>query len=241
MSAVTEPEGAARASVRVAGLLQVWERPSAGHSLAYLRFGKRILDLVVASLLLLAFGPLMLALAALVRLTSPGPALLQQLRTGLHGRPFRMLKFRTMHVGVDDAALREMNRRELLGDPNPGTSDGVFKLESDLRITAVGRRLRRFSIDELPQLINVIRGEMSMVGPRPSFPWEVEMFTAEQRRRHECLPGITGLWQVSGRNRIPMPAMLALDLAYTQSHSLRLDLWILAQTPRAVLFDRSVR
>jgi lipopolysaccharide/colanic/teichoic acid biosynthesis glycosyltransferase len=237
MSAVTGPQNAAR----VEDLPQAWLRLAAGPSSAYLRFGKRLLDLVVASLLLLAFAPLMLALAALVRLTSPGPTLLRQLRTGLHGQPFEMLKFRTMYVGVNDAALREMNRRELLGDANAGTSDGVFKLENDRRITPVGGWLRRFSLDELPQLINVIRGEMSMVGPRPSFPWEVEMFTAEQRRRHECLPGVTGLWQVSGRNRIPMPAMLELDLAYAKSHCLRLDLWILLQTPRAVLFDRSVR
>jgi lipopolysaccharide/colanic/teichoic acid biosynthesis glycosyltransferase len=146
-----------------------------------------------------------------------------------------------MYLDADDAPLRQMNIRELLGDTNAGTSDGVFKLEADRRITKVGRLLRRFSLDELPQLFNVLRGEMSLIGPRPLFPWEVELFTPEQRKRHECLPGITGLWQVSGRNRLSMPEMLALDLVYARSRSLRLDLWILCRTPGAVLFDRSVR
>jgi lipopolysaccharide/colanic/teichoic acid biosynthesis glycosyltransferase len=105
----------------------------------------------------------------------------------------------------------------------------------------VGRILRRTSIDELPQLLNVLRGEMSLVGPRPSLPWEVELYSPEQRRRHQCLPGITGLWQVSGRNRLSMPEMLALDLDYLERRSLWLDLQIMWRTPRAVLFDHSTR
>ena len=135
-----------------------------------------------------------------------------------------------------------MNVRELLGDrAPPGTSGGVFRLEHDPRITGIGRWLRRYGIDELPQLFNVLYGEMSLVGPRPSLPWEVEMYTPEQCRRHECLPGITGLWQISDRYSLSMPEMLALDLHYMDTRSLKLDIQILLRTPRAVLFDRSAR
>jgi lipopolysaccharide/colanic/teichoic acid biosynthesis glycosyltransferase len=183
----------------------------------------------------------MISAAALIRLTSPGPALIRQIRIGQNERPFVMFKFRTMYRDVDDTPLRQMNIRELSGNPTAETSDGVFKLEADRRITRVGRLLRRFSLDELPQLFNVLRGEMSVVGPRPSLPWEVELFTPEQRGRHRWPPGMTGLWQVSGRNRLSMPEMLALDLAYARSQSLRFDLWILCRTPGAILFDRSAR
>jgi lipopolysaccharide/colanic/teichoic acid biosynthesis glycosyltransferase len=202
---------------------------------------KRVFDLAVACPLLLLCAPLIIGAAVLIRLTSRGPVLIRQIRIGQNELPFTMFKFRTMHLDADDAPLRQMNIRELLGDPKPRTSDGVFKLEADRRITNVGRLLRRFSVDELPQLFNVLRGEMSVVGPRPSLPWEVELFTPEQHRRHECLPGLTGLWQVSGRNRLSMPEMLALDLIYARSRSLRLDLWILCRTPGAVLFDRTAR
>ena len=202
---------------------------------------KRIFDLAVHCPLLVLCAPLMIGVAVLIRLTSRGPALIRQIRIGRNEQPFPMFKFRTMYLDADDALLRQMNTRELLGESKPGTSDGVFKLEADPRITKVGRLLRRFSVDELPQLLNVLRGEMSIVGPRPSLPWEVELFTPEQHRRHECLPGMTGLWQVSGRNRLSMPDMLALDLNYAQSRSLRLDLWILCRTPGAVLFDRTAR
>jgi lipopolysaccharide/colanic/teichoic acid biosynthesis glycosyltransferase len=202
---------------------------------------KRFLDLAVACLALALFSPLMLASAVLIKVSSPGPVFFRQTRIGRDEKPFAMLKLRTMHVGRDDSAHREFNRRELLGISASGTSDGVFKLEHDPRITRIGRFLRRFSIDELPQLINVLRGEMSLVGPRPSLPWEVELFSAEQRRRHSCTPGITGLWQVSGRNALSMVEMLRLDVAYVERRSLLLDLWILLRTPYAVLFDRGAR
>lgn len=202
--------------------------------------GKRVLDLALACPLLLLFALPMIGLTILIRISSRGPAIIRQIRIGQNERPFTMFKFRTMYLDADDTPLRQMNIRELLGG-QPGTSDGVFKLEADRRITNVGRHLRRFSLDELPQLFNVLRGEMSVVGPRPSLPWEVELFTAEQRRRHECLPGITGLWQVNGRNRLSMPEMLALDLVYARSRSLWLDLSILCRTPGAVLFDRTAR
>ena len=201
---------------------------------------KRALDLAIAVPALLAAAPIILAAALLVCLSSPGPAFFRQTRIGHRERPFSMFKLRTMRADSDDAAFREYNTRELLGQAKPG-SDRIFKLEADPRMTPVGRILRRTSIDELPQLLNVIRGEMSLVGPRPSLPWEVELYSPEQRRRHQCLPGITGLWQVSGRNHLSMPEMLALDLAYLERRSLWLDLQIMWRTPRAVLFDHSTR
>lgn len=203
--------------------------------------GKRALDLALGIPAIIALAPLLIVAAALVRLTSPGPALFRQRRIGRDERPFTMLKLRTMRADCDDRAHRELNIRELLGNGGPGTRDGIYKLEDDPRITGVGRILRRFSIDELPQLLNVLRGDMSLVGPRPSLPWEVALFTPEQRRRHQAPPGITGLWQVSGRNRLSMPQMLALDVRYVEERSLRLDLSILLRTPGAVLFDQSAR
>lgn len=203
--------------------------------------GKRVLDVVGAVLLLVLALPVLLPACLLVRLTSPGPVLFRQTRIGLHERPFTMFKLRTMRADCDDRLHRELNLRELRGEAAPGDADGLFKVDRDPRITPVGRVLRRFSVDELPQLLNVLRGEMSLVGPRPSLPWEVELFTREQRRRHDCLPGLTGLWQVSGRNRLSMPEMLALDLAYVDRRSLRLDLWILLRTPYAVLFGDDTR
>jgi lipopolysaccharide/colanic/teichoic acid biosynthesis glycosyltransferase len=202
---------------------------------------KRVFDVVVTVLLLVVAAPVVLGAAALVRVTSRGPALFHQTRIGQDGRPFTMLKLRTMHVDSDDNEFREFNTLELLGKSVCRPGDGIFKLDHDPRITKVGWFLRRFSIDELPQLLNVLRGEMSLVGPRPSLPWEVELYTVEQRRRHHCRPGVTGLWQVSGRNRRSMPEMLTLDVAYVESRSLLLDFWILLRTPYAVLFDRNTR
>jgi lipopolysaccharide/colanic/teichoic acid biosynthesis glycosyltransferase len=200
---------------------------------------KRLLDLIVATPLLIAAAPVLLIAATLVRLTSRGPALFRQTRIGWNGRPFTLLKLRTMSLDSGDSAQREFNIRELRGEAV--CDDGIFRLNKDPRITTIGCFLRRFSIDEVPQLINVLRGQMSLVGPRPSLPWEVELYTPEQRRRHECLPGLTGLWQVSGRNRLSMPEMLTLDVAYVDSRSLLIDLWILIRTPYAVLFDRETR
>ena len=202
---------------------------------------KRMVDLMITIPALVFVAPVLLIAALLMQLSSPGPVLLRQERIGQHGHPFIMFKLRSMIVNADDRILREMNLRELQGELDPGTSDGAFKPERDPRITPVGRWLRRFSIDELPQLLNVLRGEMSIVGPRPSLPWEVELYTAEQRRRHDCLPGMTGLWQVSGRSRLPIPQMLEIDMLYVRSRSLLLDLRILWRTPKAVLFDRSIR
>lgn len=206
-----------------------------------LRLSKRILDMTAACLALALLSPVMLMAALLIKVTSPGPILFRQTRIGQAERPFAMLKLRTMRVGGDDRAQRELNKRELLGDPSARANDGIYKLQHDPRITGIGRFLRRFSIDELPQLINVLKGDMSLVGPRPSLPWEVELFSIDQRRRHHCLPGITGLWQVSGRNALSMIEMLQLDVEYVERQSLALDIWILLRTPYTVLFDRGAR
>jgi lipopolysaccharide/colanic/teichoic acid biosynthesis glycosyltransferase len=200
---------------------------------------KRLLDVVTASLLLVFFLPIILSAAALVRFTSPGPALFRQTRIGRGGKPFTLLKLRTMFVDCDDSRHRDYNTREIRGELD--AADGLYKLPDDPRITTVGRFLRQYSIDELPQLWNVMKGDMSLVGPRPALPWEVELFAPRYQRRHDCLPGITGLWQVSGRNQLAMPQMLELDLSYVERRTLLLDLWIILRTPLVVFSSRGTR
>ncbi|WP_051297880.1 sugar transferase [Brevibacterium album] len=188
---------------------------------------KRMLDVSGALAGLLALAPLLLLLGLLVRLDSPGPVLFTQQRVGAHGRLFRMVKFRTM---VPDAEAR---LPELLE-----SSDGnglLFKMRSDPRVTRIGTWLRRFSLDELPQLLNVLAGDMSLVGPRPPLPHEAERFTPVMRRRQRVRPGMTGLWQVSGRSDLGQEESIRLDLSYVDHWSLGLDLVILARTFRAVV------
>ena len=197
---------------------------------------KRSLDTAVAALLLVLVSPLLLGLAIAVRLTSRGPAFFRQERLGRGGRPFMMLKFRTMYTDTDDDVHRQYVTQLLTEDaPAAGGSGGLYKLEADPRITPVGRWLRRTSLDELPQLVNVLRGEMSLVGPRPALAWEAELYRDGDHERFEVLPGITGLWQVSGRSRLSMREALALDVEYVRRQSLWLDLWILARTIPTVL------
>jgi lipopolysaccharide/colanic/teichoic acid biosynthesis glycosyltransferase len=197
---------------------------------------KRLLDVTLSTLALLLLSPVLAAIAVAVRLTSPGPALFRQERVGLHARPFLCLKFRTMRVDAADAPHRQYVTRLLTeAAPPTGSARGLFKLEDDPRVTPIGRLLRRTSLDELPQLVNVLRGEMSLVGPRPALAWEAELYLPEEHRRFEVLPGITGLWQVSGRSRLSMREALALDVEYVRRRSLALDLWILARTVPAVL------
>ena len=224
----TELEASSLAVTNVAD-----ESLSAGRKL-----GKRLLDLAIAipSSNRLRADPF--ASHGTDAAGRSGSVLFRQIRIGRGERPFTMLKLRTMRLGSDDSAFREFNTRELRGEPNP-TGDGILKLENDPRLLPMSRFLRRFSIDELPQLVNVILGDMSLVGPRPCLPWEVELFTPEQRRRHEVLPGITGLWQVSGRNLLTMQQMLALDLVYVEQQSFLLDLKILWQTVPAVLLGHT--
>ncbi|MCU0269499.1 MAG: sugar transferase [Acidimicrobiales bacterium] len=205
---------------------------------------KRVLDVVVAVLVLVLTAPL-LALAALaVRRTSPGPALFRGTRVGRFGRTFTVYKFRSMVVDADQHA-HEAYVRALLhdgtGDGDGGSGDAgadVFKVEHDPRITRVGRLLRRTSIDELPQLLNVVKGEMSLVGPRPECVYALPEYEDWHWRRFRVLPGMTGLWQVSGRACLPPREMLRLDVRYADTWTLRQDLSILVRTIPAVLAER---
>ncbi|MDH4143778.1 MAG: sugar transferase [Acidimicrobiia bacterium] len=196
---------------------------------------KRALDVAVALSLLVVTAPVIAAAALAIRLTSRGPILFRQTRIGLAGEPFPLFKLRTMTVGGDESAHRAFVAAQLGGRRRAPTADGAFKLDDDPRVTPVGAVLRRFSIDELPQLVNVLRGEMSAVGPRPSLPWEVELYTPRHRARQWVKPGLTGLWQVSGRNRLSTLDMLELDLRYLEHRTTALDLRILASTPAVVL------
>ncbi len=195
----------------------------------------RLIDLVGASLLLVVLGPLMLVIAVLVRTTSRGPALFRQTRIGYRQRPFVMLKFRSMYVDCDDTTHRDFVSRMLTGNDPRGTGGDLYKLSGDRRITPLGRILRATSLDELPQLINVLGGEMALVGPRPVLSWEVELYQPRHLQRFDAVPGITGLWQVSGRSRLTMTEALELDLEYVRRRSIALDLWILVKTLPAVL------
>ena len=196
---------------------------------------KRMTDVAIATVALVILAPLFVLGSALIRATSRGPALFRQERVGLGGGLFTILKFRTMQVDNDDSAHREIVTAQLVGATAAGTSDGVFKLENDPRVTAVGAWLRRLSLDELPQLINVLRGEMSIVGPRPALQMEVDLYRPRHVRRLDVKPGMTGLWQVSGRNRLSMLEMLDLDVRYVETWSPWLDLKLIASTPAAML------
>jgi len=199
----------------------------------------RGIDLVVAALAVLVLAWAMLLIALAVRLTSTGPALFAQTRIGLDGRRFAMYKFRTMHVGVGGTMLRAMISAELRGEDT--SVDGSYKLAADPRVTPLGAFLRRTSLDELPQLINVLLGDMSLVGPRPCLAWEAELFPAEFRPRFTVRPGITGLWQVSGRSSVSTLDMLQLDLTYVRTRTLPGDLAILARTVPALLHAGGTR
>jgi len=197
------------------------------------RIVKRASDLVIATLALVLFAPVWLLIALWIKLDSRGPVFYTQERVGMDGRIFLFYKFRTMHAGTDDASHREYQRAYINGRPDSNLGDDarpVFKLRTDDRITRVGRVLRRTSLDELPQLFNVMRGEMSIVGPRPPIPYEVENYQVWHRKRLDMKPGITGLWQVSGRNRLPFEEMVRMDLYYIENWSLLLDLKIILQT-----------
>jgi lipopolysaccharide/colanic/teichoic acid biosynthesis glycosyltransferase len=200
---------------------------------------KRALDLALAGLGLLLFGPALIAIAVAIRLTSPGPALFQQVRVGYRQSPFVMLKFRTMYQHNDDAGHRAYVAAMLAGVKSGADGGrGIYKLTDDPRVTPLGRLLRKTSLDELPQLVNVVRGEMSLVGPRPVLPWEAKLFESRHQLRFGVKPGITGLWQVSGRNALTMQQALDLDVEYARHRTLVLDLMTLARTIPTVLSTR---
>jgi len=203
---------------------------------------KRVMDVVGSSILLILASPVLCALALAVKFSSQGPVLFRQQRVGQYGKPFTFLKFRSMYVDNDPSVHRKYVMQLIAGQAQrhatnvDGDTVGVFKLTKDRRITKVGIFLRRTSLDELPQLINVLRGEMSLVGPRPAIPYEVAAYETWHRRRLlEVKPGITGLWQVNGRGRVPFDEMVRLDLRYAREWSPWLDLKILLRTPRAVI------
>jgi lipopolysaccharide/colanic/teichoic acid biosynthesis glycosyltransferase len=203
------------------------------------RIAKRTIDVVLASLMLLMLSPVLLIVVMMIRLTSPGGALFQQVRVGHRGSPFVMLKFRTMHQGLDDAIHRAYVTAMLSGRADPADAKhGIYKLVGDPRVTSIGKFLRKTSLDELPQLVNVLRGEMSLVGPRPVLPWEAELFEPRHQVRFAVKPGITGLWQVTGRNTLTMQQALDLDVEYALRRTILLDLTILLRTMPTVLLSR---
>jgi exopolysaccharide biosynthesis polyprenyl glycosylphosphotransferase len=195
---------------------------------------KRLMDIIGSLFAILIFSPLLLAIAAAVKLTSRGSILFRQQRVGQYGTRFTFLKFRSMYLNNSSDIHKEYVRKLIAGQAEKKTG-GVFKLTDDPRITSVGRWLRRTSLDELPQFLNVLRGDMSLVGPRPPLPYEVEAYDVWHRRRlMDAKPGITGLWQVNGRCRTRFDEMVRLDLQYARRQSLLLDLKILLRTPAAV-------
>ena len=201
---------------------------------------KRGLDIFGSLMLMFLVGPAFVMIAALIKLTSRGPVFFRQVRIGQDAKPFTILKFRTMAVNSDHALHRDYVSWfiQASGQAQPGQSgtNGVFKLTHDPRITPVGRVLRKTSLDELPQFLNVLTGEMSLVGPRPPIPYELEQYKPWHCRRVlDAKPGITGLWQVSGRSRTTFDEMVRLDLRYARNRSFWTDIKILLATPRAVI------
>jgi len=188
---------------------------------------KRGIDIVGAAIGLVLVAPLLAVAALAVKLSSRGPVLFRQSRSGLHGRPFKMLKLRTMYADAEERRWELQHLNEMDGP--------VFKIRGDPRITPVGRVLRRYSIDEIPQLWNVLTGDMSLVGPRPPIPAEVALYKTSERRRMSMRPGLTCLWQIGGRNSLGFAQWVKLDLAYIDGWSLAADFKILAKTVPAVL------
>jgi lipopolysaccharide/colanic/teichoic acid biosynthesis glycosyltransferase len=198
--------------------------------------GCRLLDLVAAGVALVVLSPVLLLIAILIRIESDGPALFRQERAGRSLRPFTVNKFRTMRQGASHDVHRKFVQSLIAGETPPEVAGRPrFKMASDDRITRVGRVLRRTSLDELPQLWNVLRGDMSLVGPRPPIPYEVERYPAHWFARFQVKPGLTGLWQVSGRCELTLEEMIELDIDYVRRRSLRFNIWILLRTVPAVL------
>jgi len=213
---------------------------------------KRTFDVGVAAAALLLAAPLFALIAAATKLSSRGPVLFRQTRVGLRGETFTFLKFRSMRVSNDTGMHEDFTRQWIYGRTGGGEvgprsvgaaaaapAAGVHKIVRDPRVTRLGRLLRRTSLDELPQLWNVLRGEMSIVGPRPALPYEVARYTEWHKRRLEVLPGITGLWQVSGRNALSFEEMIRLDIEYVETWSLDLDIRIALRTIPVLLFGRA--
>jgi lipopolysaccharide/colanic/teichoic acid biosynthesis glycosyltransferase len=201
---------------------------------------KRALDAFSSVLALISLSPLLFAISVLIKLTSSGPVLFRQTRIGQFGKEFTFFKFRSMYTGSDPALHREYVSHFIAGKApmhkSAGAKTSVYKIINDPRVTPFGRFLRRTSLDELPQLLNVLRGEMSLVGPRPPLPYELNCYDLwHLRRMVDVKPGITGLWQVCGRSKTSFDEMVRLDLQYAKAWSLALDFMILLKTPGAVI------
>jgi lipopolysaccharide/colanic/teichoic acid biosynthesis glycosyltransferase len=244
----------------IASSLDAVRPPTIGLRHLYRRYLKRIIDILVAFIALALLWPLLVAIAVLVKIDSSGPALFVQTRIGKGGRPFRIYKFRTMSHGLDDSAHRRFMQAFVRGDigrlstflsrrqsrgTGPRASRGrntlggppsvtVYKPFGDSQVTRVGRILRKTSLDELPQLLNVLTGQMSLIGPRPNVPWEVEAYKSWHRERLNIRPGITGLAQVEGRSAIDFDTIARHDIAYVRRMSLGLDLRIILKTVSSV-------
>ena len=199
---------------------------------------RRFIDLLGAGTVIVLLSPLLIGLAIAIRLDSSGPALFRQRRVGFGKREFTVLKFRSMRSDADPRGHRDYVTALIKGKADGVGKENLYKLAVDDRITPVGRWIRRWSLDELPQLFNVIAGDMSLVGPRPAIPYEVAEYPNWYLDRFSVKPGLTGLWQVSGRNERTYEEMVRLDIEYAERRSLILDLSILARTPFTVLARR---
>jgi len=226
-------------AIHGAAMTMYHERSGSRQASGYGHF-KRALDVVLASLALLLVGPPMLLIAAIIRLDTPGPVLCIQRRVGKGGRVFRFYKFRSMYGNVDHTiAHRSFSKEYINGDgetPSEAAGNGHFKPEGNgSRVTPVGHLLRKYSLDELPQLVNVLKGDMSLVGPRPSMDYEVEEYADWHLKRLEAVPGITGLAQINGRSTLAFDAIVSFDIQYIERRSSLLDLKILLRTAPVVL------
>jgi exopolysaccharide biosynthesis polyprenyl glycosylphosphotransferase len=209
-------------------------KKTVGEQLAMM--AKSTIDFTGSLFALLIFSPIFLIIAVAIKLDSRGPVFFRQQRLGLNGKPFDVLKFRSMKTNADSGTHKEYIEKYIHEQNKAAVEPGVYKLTNDSRITKVGNFIRKTSLDELPQFINVFKGDMSLVGPRPPIPYEYDIYDIWHRRRLlSCKPGITGLWQVTGRSRTTFDDMVRLDLRYISEWSLWLDIKILFKTPRAVL------
>lgn len=206
--------------------ISVWE-----WTVSFAKFQKSSMDFIGALILIIIFSPVFFVTAVLIYLTDPGDIFYVAHRIGLNGKPFGFIKFRSMYMNAD-------KMKDQLLEQNESADGVIFKMKNDPRVTKIGRIIRRFSIDELPQLINVLKGDMSLVGPRPPLPREVAEYTLEDRKRLHVKPGITCLWQIKGRSEIPFSQQVQLDLEYIRSRSIFSDLIILLKTIPAVISGR---
>lgn len=226
-------------SLQAVAAEEALEQQLAGARSSLYPVAKRVLDMLIASAMLLLAAPVMLIVALAIRLDSPGPIVFRQTRIGKDHQPFTFFKFRSMYHKSDCSAHQQFVKNLINGE-TPKDCSG-YKMAGDRRITRVGKFIRKTSLDELPQLFNVIKGDMSMVGPRPPIPYEVAEYKEWHHRRLSVVPGLTGLWQVRGRSSVSFDDMVKLDLAYVEQRSLSLDLSLLAETVPAVLSGRGAR